>query len=138
MYESSDIHSYIYIKHCQFYYSDSYPQNNVEIFIFCFTVLQQIDLCNLANVPVCFPSAAPSEFGKVCDAYTFQCANGVCVSLEWKCDGMDDCGDYSDEANCGEEELAAQLVFTTKPCGIHCIHILNKQQIHSTSLLLSS
>ncbi|XP_061574688.1 sortilin-related receptor isoform X2 [Cololabis saira] len=44
--------------------------------------------------------ASPSEFSKVCDAYTFQCANGVCVSLEWKCDGMDDCGDYSDEANC--------------------------------------
>ncbi|XP_077396383.1 sortilin-related receptor [Festucalex cinctus] len=44
--------------------------------------------------------ATPSEFGKVCDAYTYQCANGVCVSLEWKCDGMDDCGDYSDEANC--------------------------------------
>ncbi|KAM7399797.1 hypothetical protein PAMP_019041 [Pampus punctatissimus] len=44
--------------------------------------------------------ATPSEFGKVCDTYTFQCANGVCVSLEWKCDGMDDCGDYSDEANC--------------------------------------
>ncbi|XP_023207184.1 sortilin-related receptor isoform X2 [Xiphophorus maculatus] len=44
--------------------------------------------------------ATPSEFGKVCDAYTFQCANEVCVSLEWKCDGMDDCGDYSDEANC--------------------------------------
>uniref|UniRef100_A0A1A7WSZ5 Sortilin-related receptor n=1 Tax=Iconisemion striatum TaxID=60296 RepID=A0A1A7WSZ5_9TELE len=44
--------------------------------------------------------AIPSEFGKVCDAYTFKCANGVCVSLEWKCDGMDDCGDYSDEANC--------------------------------------
>lgn len=39
----------------------------------------------------------------MCDAYTFQCANGVCVSLEWKCDGMDDCGDYSDEANCGTE-----------------------------------
>lgn len=56
---------------------------------------------------VLFPpsSATPSEFSKVCDAYTFQCANGVCVSLEWKCDGMDDCGDYSDEANCGEETL---------------------------------
>uniref|UniRef100_A0A3Q1ID25 Sortilin-related receptor n=1 Tax=Anabas testudineus TaxID=64144 RepID=A0A3Q1ID25_ANATE len=47
-----------------------------------------------------YAGSTPSEFGKVCDAYTFQCANRVCVSLEWKCDGMDDCGDYSDEANC--------------------------------------
>lgn len=54
-----------------------------------------------ANANPCRRAAVPSEFGKVCDAYTFQCANGVCVSLEWKCDGMDDCGDYSDEANCG-------------------------------------
>ncbi|KAJ8343111.1 hypothetical protein SKAU_G00330390 [Synaphobranchus kaupii] len=41
-----------------------------------------------------------TEFGKTCGPYNFQCENGVCVSLEWKCDGMDDCGDYSDEANC--------------------------------------
>ncbi|KAI2656216.1 Sortilin-related receptor [Labeo rohita] len=40
------------------------------------------------------------EFEKTCDAYSFQCSNGMCVTLEWKCDGMDDCGDYSDEANC--------------------------------------
>ncbi|XP_076833567.1 LOW QUALITY PROTEIN: sortilin-related receptor [Brachyhypopomus gauderio] len=41
------------------------------------------------------------EFEKTCDANSFQCASGACVSVEWKCDGMDDCGDYSDEANCG-------------------------------------
>ncbi|XP_043847881.1 sortilin-related receptor [Dromiciops gliroides] len=40
------------------------------------------------------------EFHKVCDQFSFQCQNGVCISLIWKCDGMDDCGDYSDEANC--------------------------------------
>ncbi|XP_036379298.1 sortilin-related receptor-like [Megalops cyprinoides] len=51
-----------------------------------------------ANYAGC--SGSP-EFEKTCDANSFQCENGVCVSLEWKCDGMDDCGDYSDEANCG-------------------------------------
>ncbi|NWR24900.1 SORL protein, partial [Emberiza fucata] len=40
------------------------------------------------------------EFHRTCDQFSFQCQNGVCISLVWKCDGMDDCGDYSDEANC--------------------------------------
>lgn len=67
---------------------------------------------------VFFVPATPSEFGKVCDAYTFQCANGVCVSLEWKCDGMDDCGDYSDEANCGKEPAhrSRQHLFISTRC----------------------
>ncbi|XP_036268500.1 sortilin-related receptor isoform X1 [Pipistrellus kuhlii] len=42
------------------------------------------------------------EFHKDCDEFSFQCQNGVCISVVWKCDGMDDCGDYSDEASCGE------------------------------------
>ncbi|KAG8434631.1 hypothetical protein GDO86_012842 [Hymenochirus boettgeri] len=40
------------------------------------------------------------EFQRTCDPLSFMCQNGVCISLVWKCDGMDDCGDYSDEANC--------------------------------------
>ncbi|XP_072283121.1 sortilin-related receptor [Pyxicephalus adspersus] len=40
------------------------------------------------------------EFKKSCDPMSFSCQNGACISLAWKCDGMDDCGDYSDEANC--------------------------------------
>ncbi|XP_075046529.1 sortilin-related receptor [Mixophyes fleayi] len=40
------------------------------------------------------------EFKQNCDSQSFSCLNGVCISLVWKCDGMDDCGDYSDEANC--------------------------------------
>ncbi|KAM4015463.1 sortilin-related receptor [Anomaloglossus baeobatrachus] len=45
------------------------------------------------------PSRDP-EFKQNCDSQSFSCQNGVCISLVWKCDGMDDCGDYSDEANC--------------------------------------
>lgn len=49
--------------------------------------------------------AQDPEFHKVCDEFSFQCQNGVCISLIWKCDGMDDCGDYSDEASCGKKVL---------------------------------
>ncbi|KAB0402522.1 hypothetical protein E2I00_016487, partial [Balaenoptera physalus] len=48
-----------------------------------------------------FAGCSPGpEFHKVCDEFSFQCQNGVCISLIWKCDGMDDCGDDSDEASC--------------------------------------
>ena len=50
--------------------------------------------------------ARDPEFHKVCDEFSFQCQNGVCISLIWKCDGMDDCGDDSDEASCGKEASA--------------------------------
>lgn len=93
------VHSCISIKPCY----------SAPSFFLCLATLHQTDLWNLlTSLCVCVLSATPSEFGKVCDAYTFQCANGVCVSLEWKCDGMDDCGDYSDEANCGEGERFIQ------------------------------
>lgn len=54
--------------------------------------------------------AQDPEFHKVCDEFSFQCQNGVCISLIWKCDGMDDCGDYSDEASCGKISALRPLV----------------------------
>ncbi len=36
-----------------------------------------------------------------CEKDEMVCGNGECVNLSWKCDGEDDCGDNSDEINCG-------------------------------------
>ncbi|RLV91910.1 hypothetical protein DV515_00013973 [Chloebia gouldiae] len=59
--------------------------------------------CECHTGHLCQGRAQDPEFHRTCDQFSFQCQNGVCISLVWKCDGMDDCGDYSDEANCGEQ-----------------------------------
>lgn len=35
-----------------------------------------------------------------CNEGEFQCASRKCVKLTFKCDGDDDCGDWSDEDDC--------------------------------------
>ncbi|CAL4091361.1 unnamed protein product, partial [Meganyctiphanes norvegica] len=41
-----------------------------------------------------------------CPEKFFACANRRCIPMEWQCDTDNDCGDNSDEKNCGERPCA--------------------------------
>ncbi|XP_033100199.1 sortilin-related receptor-like [Anneissia japonica] len=42
---------------------------------------------------------SPPDYG-TCSGFQFSCNNDHCIPYYWKCDGVDDCGDYSDEYDC--------------------------------------
>ncbi|KAM9386264.1 low-density lipoprotein receptor-related protein 12 [Pholidichthys leucotaenia] len=46
-----------------------------------------------------------------CDANQFHCSNGKCVPDMWRCNGVDECGDQSDEDVCVDSP------FSFQPCG---------------------
>ena len=48
---------------------------------------------NGCGLPPVLPSCQPDEF---------RCARGSCVPMDRVCDFSDDCGDYSDENDCGK------------------------------------
>lgn len=59
--------------------------------------------CRLYTGPI--PTAPPPTTGTppspLCPGFRFKCANGPCIDPKNVCDYRDDCGDGSDEVNCG-------------------------------------
>lgn len=42
-----------------------------------------------------------SYFGLACRQDEFKCSDGYCLSMDYLCNGANDCGDWSDETDCG-------------------------------------
>ena len=44
-----------------------------------------------------------------CDNDQFQCKNGHCIPIRWRCDADPDCMDSSDEENCGSAGIVNEI-----------------------------
>lgn len=62
----------------------------------------------------------------ICQDWMFKCSNEKCIPYWWKCDGVNDCGDSTDEKGCGDSDTGTVIITTTttpKPknqkCDLH-------------------
>lgn len=58
-----------------------------------------------------------------CEPNEYRCSNKRCVLKTWVCDGEDDCGDRSDEINCGTSPPGSTCQYHEYACqsGNQCI-----------------
>lgn len=46
----------------------------------------------------------------VCDESQIKCKNGFCKPKYWRCDRVNDCGDNTDEENCGKNGTETLII----------------------------
>uniref|UniRef100_H2V9M6 EGF-like domain-containing protein n=1 Tax=Takifugu rubripes TaxID=31033 RepID=H2V9M6_TAKRU len=75
---------------------------------FCFPVPDSQRVCGcpygmklMPNQQTCVEDPSNEPPTLQCGANSFSCGNGKCVPNSYRCDGVDDCHDNSDETNCG-------------------------------------
>lgn len=62
------------------------------------TVIIVVNFTAAATNPVGF--AMQASYSTYACSKEHQCDNGVCMHPDWRCNGLDDCGDGTDERNC--------------------------------------
>lgn len=72
--------------------------------------------CTSINVPI-----KPTEPAiPTCHDWMFKCSNERCVPYWWKCDGINDCGDSSDELGCPNMVATTAAPTTERPAADRC------------------
>lgn len=79
---------------------------------FCFPVPDSQRVCGcpygmklLPNQRTCVEDPSNEPPTLQCGANSFSCGNGKCIPNSYRCDGVDDCHDNSDEGNCGVNSM---------------------------------
>ncbi|GAB6018639.1 hypothetical protein CHUAL_000319 [Chamberlinius hualienensis] len=62
---------------------------------------QDNEVCLCENGLEMFSNGTCKQINSRCSEGHYSCNNHLCIPSVWRCDGDNDCGDYSDERNCG-------------------------------------